>query len=34
MPIGSLGMEQGGRHDPYAVLAFDVQGRTRVFEQH
>jgi hypothetical protein len=34
MPIGSPGMEQGDRHDPYAVLAFDTQGRTRVFEQH
>ena len=26
MPIGSPGMEQGDRHDPYAVLAFDTQG--------
>ncbi|MBK6454027.1 MAG: DUF411 domain-containing protein [Proteobacteria bacterium] len=34
MPIGSPGMEQGDRHDPYAVIAFDTQGGTRVFEQH
>lgn len=34
MPIGSPGMEQGNRHDPYTVLAFDVQGGTRVFAQH
>jgi hypothetical protein len=34
MPIGSPGMEQGDRHDAYAVLAFDTKGRTRVFEQH
>jgi hypothetical protein len=34
MPIGSPGMEQGDRHDPYAVLAFDMQGGTHVFEQH
>jgi len=34
MPIGSPGMEQGDRHDPYAVLAFDAKGRTSVFEQH
>ncbi len=34
MPIGSPAMAQGDRHDPYAVLAFDMQGGTRVFEQH
>ena len=34
MPIGSPGMEQGDRHDPYAVLAFDMQGGTHVFEEH
>jgi len=34
MPIGSPGMEQGDRHDAYAVLAFDAKGRTRMFEQH
>ncbi len=34
MPIGSPGMEQGDRHDPYAVLAFDASGGMRVFQQH
>jgi hypothetical protein len=34
MPIGSPGMEQGDRHDPYAVLTFDGKGRTSVFGQH
>jgi hypothetical protein len=34
MPIGSPGMEQGDRHDAYAVLAFDGKGHTSVFEQH
>jgi hypothetical protein len=34
MPIGSPGMEQGDRHDAYAVLAFDAKGHTSVFEQH
>ena len=34
MPIGSPGMEQGDRREPYAVIAFDAQGRTSVFEQH
>jgi hypothetical protein len=27
MPIGSPGVEQGDRHDGYAVLAFDAKGR-------
>lgn len=34
MPIGSPGMEQGGRQDPYAVLSIDKQGRTQVFARH
>jgi hypothetical protein len=34
MPIGSPGMEQGDRREPYAVMAFDAQGRAKVFEQH
>ena len=34
MPIGSPGMEQGGRHAPYDVLPFDRQGRTAVFASH
>jgi hypothetical protein len=34
MPVGSPGMEQGGRHDPYEVLTFDREGRTTVFASH
>ena len=34
MPIGSPGMEQGGRTEPYDVLTFDRQGRTTVFSHH
>jgi hypothetical protein len=34
MPIGSPGMEQGGRKEPYDVLAFDRRGRTTVFSHH
>ncbi|HXE81357.1 MAG TPA: DUF411 domain-containing protein [Vicinamibacterales bacterium] len=31
MPMGSPGMEQGGRKDPYEVLTFDTSGKTTVF---
>ncbi|HEV8346195.1 MAG TPA: DUF411 domain-containing protein [Vicinamibacterales bacterium] len=31
MPIGSPGMESGSRRDPYDVIAFDADGRQRVF---
>lgn len=31
MPIGSPGMEQGSRKDPYDVVAFDRQGNTSVY---
>ena len=34
MPIGSPGMEQGDRVDPYATLAFTADGETTVFQQH
>lgn len=35
MPIGSPGMESGsGRITPYDVLAFDKDGKTRVFASH
>ena len=34
MPIGSPGMEQGGRKDPYDVLTFDRRGQTTVFSHH
>lgn len=33
MPIGSPGMEQGSRKDPYDVIAFDREGKTAVFER-
>ncbi|MGI9075884.1 MAG: DUF411 domain-containing protein [Gemmatimonadaceae bacterium] len=33
MPMGSPGME-GPRSDSYEVLAFDKQGKTRVFARH
>jgi hypothetical protein len=31
MPIGSPGMEQGNREDPYEVVAFDRTGRVTVY---
>ena len=31
MPMGSPGMEQGGRRDKYDILAFDKSGKTTVF---
>jgi hypothetical protein len=31
MPMGSPGMEQGGRADSYKVLTFDATGATTVF---
>lgn len=34
MPIGSPGMEQGGRVEPYEVLAFDPSGETTVFAEY
>lgn len=34
MPIGSPGMEQGDRVDPYDVLLFDGRGEPRVFATH
>lgn len=34
MPVGSPGMEQGDRRDPYAVLTFDREGHTAVFARH
>jgi|SRR5687767_3347576 len=35
MPIGSPGMEVAGVNpQPYTVLAFDKQGKTRVFATH
>jgi hypothetical protein len=34
MPMGSPGMEQGGRKDPYDVIAFTRNGKTSVFAKH
>ena len=31
MPMGSPGMEQGGRKDPYNVVTFDTNGKSSVF---
>ena len=31
MPMGSPGMEQGGRVDPYEVIAFTKDGNTSVY---
>jgi hypothetical protein len=31
MPLGSPGMEQGGRIDKYDILSFDKSGKTAVF---
>jgi hypothetical protein len=34
MPVGSPGMEMGGRKDPYNVIAFTKDGRSTVFSKH
>ena len=34
MPVGSPGMEMGGRRDPYQVLAIAADGRASVFAEH
>jgi hypothetical protein len=34
MPLGSPGMEQGGRTQPYATIAFTKDGKTSVFAKH
>jgi hypothetical protein len=31
MPMGSPGMEQGSRKDPYNVVAFDKAGKTSIY---
>jgi hypothetical protein len=33
MPVGSPGMEVGGQVDPYDVIAFTSDGRTRVYSE-
>lgn len=34
MPVGTPGMEMGGRRDPFATLMFDESGQSRVFHDH
>lgn len=34
MPVGSPGMERGGRKDPYDVLLVGLDGRTTVFKSY
>jgi hypothetical protein len=34
MPMGSPGMEQGGRKDPFTVVAFTKDGKKSVFATH
>lgn len=34
MPVGSPGMEQGGRLDPYNVLAFSENGSANIFAKY
>ncbi|WP_245932524.1 DUF411 domain-containing protein [Isoalcanivorax indicus] len=34
MPVGSPGMEMDGRVDDYAVLLFDADGETQVFNRY
>lgn len=34
MPMGSPGMEMGGRQDPYNVVSFDKEGKAEVFASH
>ena len=34
MPVGTPGMEQGSRKDPYQVISFDREGRTGVFSDY
>lgn len=34
MPIGSPGMEAGNRREPFDVMAFTKDGRSRIFASH
>lgn len=34
MPVGSPGMEMGGRAERYDVIAFNRDGTTRIFARH
>lgn len=33
MPVGSPGMEQPGRPDPYSVVSFDGAGQRKIYER-
>ncbi len=33
MPVGSPGMEQGSRKDPYSIMSFDKSGKTAVYDK-
>lgn len=34
MPVGTPGMEMGGRKDPYSVIAFDERQHIRIFNSY
>lgn len=34
MPVGTPGMEMGGRKDPYKVVSFDKEGKFEIFSQY
>jgi len=34
MPMGSPGMEMGGKQDDYQVISYDSAGNTQVFAEH
>ena len=34
MPMGTPGMEMGGKKDPYAVVQFDKDGKATVFHDY
>jgi len=34
MPVGTPGMEMGGKKDPYDVISFDKNGNTKVFARY
>ncbi len=34
MPIGTPGMEMGNRKDPYNVISFDKDGKTKIFSRY
>lgn len=34
MPVGTPGMEMGNRKDPYDVISFDKNGKTKVYKSY